>query len=379
MNVHEIPIGVIVIGERQRKDMGDIDSLRLSIEQKGLIQPIVVSQREDGRYDLVAGGRRLAACTELGWENIAASTREELDPLTRRELELEENLRRKDILWHEEVAASAEIHRLKREKYSKSLPGRFGRGGWNQKDTAKELDVSEGKISQDLLIAEEMEKHPELINQRTRKEALRAIRHIEAVGYVDESAVLKKLKDCFIQEPHETFYQRMEPAIADLIVTDITHQSYNVIIPLIARTLKLTGNAYLFFPLETFHLLMESIKLNRLITKPKPMIWHIRGEDSYVTFLWCSRAMANPPRYINDHQSHRKDPNAFHTLAKPYQLFYNLIENSTLKGHFVIDPSTYDLALVRVCLDLGRSILANCPIKSVYDQCILEATKKVQE
>ncbi|KKL90582.1 hypothetical protein LCGC14_1903320, partial [marine sediment metagenome] len=60
MKVKNILISDIHIGERFRKDLGSLASLKESIKEKGLIQPITVSEH----LHLVAGGRRLAACLE---------------------------------------------------------------------------------------------------------------------------------------------------------------------------------------------------------------------------------------------------------------------------------------------------------------------------
>ena len=47
----------IIVGERYRKDLGDIAALAASIQQVGLLQPIVVKPD----MQLVAGRRRLEA------------------------------------------------------------------------------------------------------------------------------------------------------------------------------------------------------------------------------------------------------------------------------------------------------------------------------
>lgn len=60
----------IVVGDRRRKDLGDIDSLANSIADIGLLHPIVVSL--DGK--LIAGQRRLEACKRLGMTEIAVTT-----------------------------------------------------------------------------------------------------------------------------------------------------------------------------------------------------------------------------------------------------------------------------------------------------------------
>jgi ParB family chromosome partitioning protein len=61
-----IPISRIKVGERHRRDLGDIESLAASIADIGLLHPITVD--EDGR--LLAGARRLAACKQLDWKEI---------------------------------------------------------------------------------------------------------------------------------------------------------------------------------------------------------------------------------------------------------------------------------------------------------------------
>jgi ParB family chromosome partitioning protein len=59
-------ISDIKIGDRHRKDMGDIPALAASIREIGLINPITID--ENGH--LLAGARRLAACKQLGLETI---------------------------------------------------------------------------------------------------------------------------------------------------------------------------------------------------------------------------------------------------------------------------------------------------------------------
>lgn len=87
------PIDAISIGERRREDYGDLASLASSIEHYGLLHPIVI----DDEGNLVAGGRRLEAVKLLGWSSVAVTRLGELSDNERRAIELEENLRRKDL------------------------------------------------------------------------------------------------------------------------------------------------------------------------------------------------------------------------------------------------------------------------------------------
>lgn len=93
----ELPIGSIIIGERRREDYGDIKSLAASIEQWGLLHPVVV----DESNRLVAGGRRLEACRSLMWTSIPIRRLGDLTEAELREIELAENLQRKDLTQYE--------------------------------------------------------------------------------------------------------------------------------------------------------------------------------------------------------------------------------------------------------------------------------------
>src|SRR5262245_47219468 len=61
-----LPVDQIRVGERHRKDLGDIDALAANIQRVGLLQPIVVTP--DGF--LLCGERRLRAAKLLGWKMI---------------------------------------------------------------------------------------------------------------------------------------------------------------------------------------------------------------------------------------------------------------------------------------------------------------------
>lgn len=60
-------IANITIGERHRKDLGDLQSLADSIAEQGLLQPIGITSTGD----LVFGERRLKACQLLGWTEVS--------------------------------------------------------------------------------------------------------------------------------------------------------------------------------------------------------------------------------------------------------------------------------------------------------------------
>ena len=97
-----MPIAEIVIADRHRKDMGDLDGLAASIAAIGLLHPVVV--RTDGR--LIAGGRRIEAFKPLGRAEIPAIVID-IESIARGEHD--ENLCRKDFTPSEAVAIAREI------------------------------------------------------------------------------------------------------------------------------------------------------------------------------------------------------------------------------------------------------------------------------
>lgn len=142
-----IPIDSIIVNrsERQRKVLTDIDELAESIHRLGLIHPLVVDQDNV----LVAGERRLTACRQLGWTSISVQHVEDLDEYALQSIELEENIKRKNLTWQEEVEAVARFHTLKASNEPE----------WSQTDTANALGMSSSDISRTLAVAEEMPKN----------------------------------------------------------------------------------------------------------------------------------------------------------------------------------------------------------------------------
>ena len=80
----------------------DMDQLVQSVKDRGIIVPITLRRKEDGRYEIVSGHRRRKACELAGMESIRA----EIKDLTRDEaiiLMVESNLQRSVILPSEKA------------------------------------------------------------------------------------------------------------------------------------------------------------------------------------------------------------------------------------------------------------------------------------
>lgn len=146
-----IPIASIHINreKRQRREF-TIEDLLESIPRIGLIHPPVVTREGE----LVAGERRLTACRALGWTSIPVQWAEDLDEIQLTAIELEENVKRKDLTWQEESEALLSYHRLKIK---------IATTEWDMVKTAEDIGMSPTYVRNRCLVAEELEKGNEFV------------------------------------------------------------------------------------------------------------------------------------------------------------------------------------------------------------------------
>ncbi len=107
----ELPIDSIVpnpFQPREEFDEGGIASLADSIEQVGVLQPILVRPATDGGYQLIAGERRWRASQQAGLTTIPAIVKEIRD-VSALEQAVIENLHRQDLNALEEAAAYQQL------------------------------------------------------------------------------------------------------------------------------------------------------------------------------------------------------------------------------------------------------------------------------
>lgn len=78
------------------------DELALSIQQKGLLQPIIVRVPTDESYEIIAGNRRFMACKSLGWRKMPCNV-VDLDDKACFEISLIENVQRRSLSVLEEA------------------------------------------------------------------------------------------------------------------------------------------------------------------------------------------------------------------------------------------------------------------------------------
>ena len=107
----DIPVNAIEPNEHQPRGSFDeetLAALTASIREVGVLQPVLVRETEEGRYELIAGERRWRAAKRAGLQVIPAIVRSVTD-LGRVEQALVENLHRQDLNPLEEAGAYQQL------------------------------------------------------------------------------------------------------------------------------------------------------------------------------------------------------------------------------------------------------------------------------
>ena len=113
-----IDIDKIVVGDRIRKDFGDIQELADDIKENTLLNALVVtpSGNGDGTYLLIAGERRLRACKMLGYKAVPVNTVGVDDAEQALMMEISENECRKEFTKTERLEYARRLAQLEKAK-----------------------------------------------------------------------------------------------------------------------------------------------------------------------------------------------------------------------------------------------------------------------
>lgn len=115
---------------RKRFSLNELEELKASISKEGVLQPILVRQRS-GKYEVVAGERRLRAAQELGLPNIPAIPIEIAEDRML-EIALIENIHRENLNPIEVAHAFRELIQSK---------------GWSQDALSQHLSFSRSQVA----------------------------------------------------------------------------------------------------------------------------------------------------------------------------------------------------------------------------------------
>lgn len=135
----KLPLSQIIIGERQRIDLGDLTDLdSMADSDIGQINPITVHKTLMG-YELVDGRRRLAKAEKLGWTSIECFEKDQLTEVQKQKMELLADIGRKNRSWQETCIAVVKVHNMiRRERAATGTDSEDGRvHSWSIRQMAR--------------------------------------------------------------------------------------------------------------------------------------------------------------------------------------------------------------------------------------------------
>jgi len=393
----------IIWGDRARKDYGDADSLlglAQSISKNGLLHPVII----DDSHTLRAGGRRLTAMLQLGWDECEVNMLSDLSPLQKLEVELEENLHRKNFEYTEQVALVKRIHTIKAQ-----IAKEEGEK-WTQEDTAKALGVAEVSVRQDIALAKEIENDPSIGKAKnkgqakTRARRAKEVRRIQAEVLASptipsEEVILGDSIDILPNIPSNSvdlvlcdppfgvkFDENSRNLGYETTYGDFYDDLNNVCglledtIPQLFRILKPGGHMYCFFALANYiriSMMLENYwKWEKEYGKyaANPLLWvkpsnenarpYERFTVNYEPFFFCWKGKVdsklgnelNSPSNSTFHYNY-KGAEKLHPAEKPDELYERLINLSTQPGATILDPFLGSGVSLAVGRRMGRKII----------------------
>ncbi len=210
----------VIKNTEHKRNHGDIQSLKNSIAEVGLINPLTVNQD----MILLAGRRRYQALVELGIENVPVRILESKNELFDFRVALVENIERRNLSDPEEAAAIKEYDEMKRRLEGEKKPGgdrqsiRYtvanGRDGWTQDKTASDLGISRQAVSKAIKIAAAIEEMPKLAKEKKGSIILRKQKIHKQREKIEKIEKPTGLFDVIVVDPPWEFQQEYDPDFA---------------------------------------------------------------------------------------------------------------------------------------------------------------------
>jgi len=400
MKLHTVNVDEILISKtRYRKEFipEKIIELASSIAEHGLIQPVVVRKDPSGATILVAGERRIKAmqhmwffeqqvkCGEyvFGNRQVPCLYLGELDELSAKAVEIEENVRRVDFTWQERANAVQELMLL-REKQAASR-------GIKPPTTAELAEEIHGEkkhgsavdqVRQELIVARHLT-DPDISKAKSTTEAFKILKRKEQIS--QNARLAAEVGVTFNASMHSLFNddcRNVSGDIAsesiDVIVTDPPYgidadtygdsggaggskgehfyddswSNWNKLMQWFAveafRVAKPHSHCYVFCDVDNFVCLKQHFTQANWNVFRTPLVWiNPQGarapwpekgpQRKYQICLYAIKGDRPTSRLLGDVLTYSSDPQLNHPAQKPVALYLDLLKRSANPGDTVAD------------------------------------------
>ena len=404
----QITIDKIVVKDRGRKQFkqSNIVSLANSIKRHGLLHPIVVAECDNGNYQLIAGERRYRACVLAGLTNIDVTLKEDTTDITRKEMELEENIKRVDLSWAEQIQMLAALNDLRRLQQGSAKQRSTDETGYSQQKLANDLGRSIGSVNMDLELADILSDHPDVKRQVEQLPKTAAFKRAKLLVKDKQRSKLAEdrqldlsirfeLGDCrdllLDIEENSVDLLIIDPPYACKMLTDTAtgkrhygdnenhmgdYEQTSILLECMFNrlrgVLKPGAHLYVFFAMGDWYCNMRNLMINAGFELDNmPIIWNkgmpTLGMSQYHYMPSYESVMfaINPPRgrvilkpvmnVVNVSPVGRNE--RVHPFQKPYDLLKLFIKNSSNIGDTVLDCFAGSGATLDACRRLHRKAI----------------------
>lgn len=405
-----IPLEAIIIPpdrQRQEFDPEGMSELMNDIAANGLLHAIVLRDDERGSpCVLVAGERRLRAMkmlhemeipfkyagTPVGVGQIPFTPLGALTALEAEEVELSENLKRRDLTWQELAAAHARLHALRQKQKAATIPPINDPGFVDSKptqtiaDTAKEVfGRSDGAfhetVRREVIVAKHLD-NPAVAKAKSLDEAFKVLKRADEAQR--NAALGEAVGKTFTADIHELhkgncleLMESMPSGIFDVILTDppygmgaesfgdgggkmtgIQHtyddspETWHLLMKVWCadafRLAKPQAHAYVFCDIDRFHDLKAHMTAAGWDVFRTPFIVHkinsgrVPRPDcgprrQWEMILYAIKGSKPVNAILPDVISCEGDENLGHGAQKPVALYQDLLRRSVRPGDVVLD------------------------------------------
>ncbi len=360
MEIVDVLLDSLKLPPDYKEDEDQVKAMAQSIKDRGLLQPITV--KSDGT--IVIGRKRVCAMRRLEWATAPCILM--ADEVSKDECHissLHENLKRSNLPWHEQVILEKELHDLRQSQHGKGKQGK--KVGWSLRDTARELDIALGSLSEDLRLAEALLSDPNLKKVGDKTTAKRVI--LAGLRLATQEAEARLPTDYPTNVTHhgsaEVVLGVYPNNFFDVCLTDppwlefkdgklVKDEATESVFPEIYRTMKLNSFLYAFVSTQDWFVYHRILPKMGFRMQKWPLIWIKENTLTHGTRSWEYQrdfelvllAVKGTPSLANSMLSAVSScpivapSKRIHQNEKPTAVINRYIEHSTFEGSIILDP-----------------------------------------